>query len=85
MWFDSTLGDQYNADVAQMVEQWIENPCVTGSNPVFGTKNAQHRFMLWQDVPLVPRVEASQTATRVLAKEHSTNYALMAQLVDAQR
>jgi len=26
------------ADVAQLVEQRIENPCVTGSNPVFGTK-----------------------------------------------
>jgi hypothetical protein len=28
------------ADVAQLVEQRIENPCVTGSNPVFGTKLA---------------------------------------------
>ena len=28
--------------------------------------------MLWQDVPLDPRNDASQTATRVLAKEHST-------------
>ena len=26
------------ANVAQMVEQRIENPCVTGSIPVFGTK-----------------------------------------------
>lgn len=28
---------QHNANVAQMVEQRIENPCVTGSIPVFGT------------------------------------------------
>ena len=27
------------ADVAQLVEQRIENPCVTGSTPVFGTNN----------------------------------------------
>ncbi len=26
------------ANVAQMVEQRIENPCVTGSIPVFGTR-----------------------------------------------
>ena len=24
--------------IAQLVEQWIENPCVTGSNPVRATK-----------------------------------------------
>jgi hypothetical protein len=36
--FDSCLGHQDNANVAQMVEQRIENPCVTGSNPVFGTR-----------------------------------------------
>ena len=29
---------KHHADVAQLVEQRIENPCVTGSNPVFGTK-----------------------------------------------
>jgi hypothetical protein len=29
-------GTKY-ANVAQMVEQRIENPCVTGSIPVFGT------------------------------------------------
>jgi hypothetical protein len=29
---------EYIADVAQVVEQRIENPCVTGSTPVFGTK-----------------------------------------------
>ena len=33
----SQLYKEY-ADVAQLVEQRIENPCVTGSNPVFGTK-----------------------------------------------
>ena len=27
-----------NADVDQLVEQQIENPCVTSSNLVFGTK-----------------------------------------------
>jgi hypothetical protein len=32
--------------------------------------------MLWQEVPLDPRNDASQTATRVLAKEHSTNFGL---------
>ncbi len=31
----------FYADVAQVVEQWIENPCVTGSTPVFGTKYTQ--------------------------------------------
>ena len=36
--FDSEVGYQVIADVAQLVEQRIENPCVTGSNPVFGTK-----------------------------------------------
>lgn len=35
-WFDPTTRYQY-ANVAQMVEQRIENPCVTGSIPVFGT------------------------------------------------
>ena len=35
--FESLRAGQ-NADVAQLVEQRIENPCVTGSNPVFGTK-----------------------------------------------
>ena len=30
-----------SADVAQLVEQRIENPCVTGSNPVFGTKQME--------------------------------------------
>lgn len=39
-------------------------------------KNAHRRFTVWQDVPLDPRNDASQTATRVLAKEHSTNFAL---------
>lgn len=28
-----------HADVAQLVEQRIENPCVTGSIPVIGTTN----------------------------------------------
>jgi len=32
------LSSTKHADVAQMVEQRIENPCVTGSIPVFGTK-----------------------------------------------
>jgi hypothetical protein len=32
------LSSTKHADVAQLVEQRIENPCVTGSNPVFGTK-----------------------------------------------
>jgi hypothetical protein len=45
-------------------------------------KNAQCRFTLWQDVPLLPRMDASQTATRVLAKEHS-NDAHLAQSVRA--
>jgi hypothetical protein len=31
-------GVPVNGDVAQMVEQRIENPCVTGSIPVFATK-----------------------------------------------
>jgi hypothetical protein len=35
-------------------------------------QDAQRRFTLWQDVPLDPRNDASQTATRVLAKGHST-------------
>ena len=26
-----------NAEVAQLVEQWIENPCVGGSSPPLGT------------------------------------------------
>ncbi len=26
-----------NAEVAQLVEQWTENPCVGGSNPPLGT------------------------------------------------
>ena len=34
----SNLASSTIADVAQLVEQRIENPCVTGSNPVFGTK-----------------------------------------------
>ena len=29
----------FYADVAQVVEQWIENPCVAGSNPAVGTTN----------------------------------------------
>ena len=42
----------------------------------FVHKNAHRRFTVWQDVPLLPRMDASQTATRVLAKEHSTNLVL---------
>ena len=34
----STPLSSTKANVAQMVEQRIENPCVTGSIPVFGTK-----------------------------------------------
>ena len=30
-------GAPNNADIAQLVEQRIENPCVTGSTPVIGT------------------------------------------------
>ena len=29
--------DTANAEVAQLVEQWTENPCVGGSNPPLGT------------------------------------------------
>ena len=38
--FDSPQDRQVivNAFIAQLVEQRIENPCVTGSNPVRGTK-----------------------------------------------
>ena len=37
MGWGSTPPLSAKANVAQMVEQWIENPCVTGSIPVFGT------------------------------------------------
>lgn len=30
--------NKFNAPIAQMEEQWISNPLVTGSNPVRGTK-----------------------------------------------
>ena len=43
-----------------------------GSIPSGSTKNAQRRLTLWQDVPLDAGHEASQTATRVLAKGHGT-------------
>ena len=33
-----------NGAVAQMVEQWTENPCVTGSIPVSTTLNNASRF-----------------------------------------
>ena len=40
---------------------------------------AQHRFMLWREVPLRPRIHASQTATRVQPCKvgHSTNFGLV--------
>ncbi len=36
--FESHHTPQFIAAVAPMVEQRIENPCVTGSSPVCGTK-----------------------------------------------
>lgn len=35
----SNLSRCANGDIAQLVEQWTENPCVTGSIPVITTKN----------------------------------------------
>ena len=31
--FFFTFADLKNGDIAQLVEQWTENPCVPGSNP----------------------------------------------------
>jgi hypothetical protein len=39
------------ADVAQLVEQRIENPCVSGSNPLFGTKYPL--VVKWYNVRLI--------------------------------
>lgn len=44
-----------------------------GSTPTVSTKNAHRRFTVWQDGLCIPGYQASQTATRVLAKEHSNN------------
>jgi hypothetical protein len=36
--FFFTFADLKNGDIAQLVEQWTENPCVPGSNPGITTK-----------------------------------------------
>ena len=38
-----SLHSQINGGtIAQLVEQWTENPCVAGSNPAGTTKNADY-------------------------------------------
>ena len=44
----------------------VSEGCLRLRNTRLKFKNAQCRFTLWQEVPLDPRTEASQTATRVL-------------------
>ena len=33
-----------NGGIAQLVEQWIENPCVPGSSPGLATTNILNHF-----------------------------------------
>ena len=45
-----------------MVEQWIENPCVTGSIPVFGTKV----YVQVAERPIAAALRAVMSPTDVL-------------------
>ncbi len=36
-WRNDKIGFTPSAEVAQLVEQWTENPCVGGSSPPLGT------------------------------------------------
>ena len=63
----SSPGRGTNADVAQLVEQRIENPCVTGSNPVFGTKCDCGGMVYTADLKsAAARIEGSSLSSRTI-------------------
>jgi len=42
---------------------WTVNPWLAEFDPQMRSQDAHRRFTVWQDVPLDPRNDASQTAT----------------------
>ena len=69
--FDEARSTRYNAalagQLAQLVEQRIENPRVRGSIPRLATKNTYHKVHRMPESPVIERVLAFLSSIKLAA------------------